>query len=371
MSSHRQHQHGSDSGPLINPGRGSGHARTQGLEGPLAGGPMITLADRTRARAGRSGLASVTLHDNSNTQPTGSILPSANFRDDTNLASYTKPKDVKMIEKQPRYPNMTANTGSGLGGSILHNAAFRNNTITPGQPAVPNFPRPPGTLRGGYYGGRTMPKGWTPDMADMADGTPRRPLAEGEVDPDWYHAPPDFKQACISPVRRVMPPAAVNDPNYRGNYRTITSDYDKAMAEKELRFDTLSPAEQAIQKKWAKAHLKRTEVCIEGFSWWSYKTDERAPDGAKLEGYRCWAGGHMVTHEILVEDKGRYYTPGIDEDWNDKWGGPIWPGLVNLFQGVIANEHGEPKWKTDPNWRFCIWTKPGERPIKKKKWWKR
>ena len=149
------------------------------------------------------------------------------------------------------------------------------------------------------------------------------------------------------------------------------------MAEKQLRFNTLSPAEQEVQKKWAKAHLTKTKTCREGFSWWSYKTDERAPDGAKLEGYRCWAGGHMVTYELLVEDKGRFYTPGINEKGNDKWAGPVWPRMPRPFPGpgmVMGpeNERGKPFWK-DPNWSYSWLAPPGtpSKKKKKKKWWKR
>ncbi|KAK0107077.1 hypothetical protein ONS95_003786 [Cadophora gregata] len=277
-------------------------------------------------------------------------------------------------DQQPRrdrlpYSGMTRGIGgsSGYRGSMLPSAAFRDDTSAPGGQVVPNSRN----IRSGgqeYYGGRTMPKGWTPDQHAY-------PTRGTQVDPGWPMPPPDFTQGCINPKLLVIPPEGVNNPNYRANYSTIISDYDKAMAEKQLRFKTLSPAEQAVQKKWAKNHLMKTEVCPQGFGWWSYRTDELAPDGCKLEGYRCWAGGHMVTHELLVEDKGRFYTPGIDEDWNDKWAGPVWPSLFTRPTGIggeviVTDGDGQPKWK-DPNWQYCSWTKPGSSSKKKKKWWKR
>jgi len=178
----------------------------------------------------------------------------------------------------PTDPRMIGGTHGGPMGSILPSAAFRDDTRTPDSQVMPFTGISPIEPRG-TYGGRTMPKGWKPGMPDNGQGRPR--VVPIKVDQPWspISEPRDYTQGGIRPKLLVPPPEAVNDPNYRGNYKTIISDHDKAMAEKQLRFNTLSPAEQEVQKKWAKAHLTKTKTCREGFSWWSYKTDERAPDG--------------------------------------------------------------------------------------------
>ncbi|KAG4436865.1 hypothetical protein IFR05_007671 [Cadophora sp. M221] len=71
---------------------------------------------------------------------------------------------------------------------------------------------------------------------------------------------------------------------------TFTDLKDIEMAERQTRLKTLKPEEVVKQHKWAQEKLNVHDEA-----------------GNKLEGYRCFAGNHLVTHELLAEAKGGFY----------------------------------------------------------------
>ncbi|PVH84350.1 hypothetical protein DL98DRAFT_611025 [Cadophora sp. DSE1049] len=86
----------------------------------------------------------------------------------------------------------------------------------------------------------------------------------------------------------------------------FTDPKDIKMAEKQTRMKTLTPDELEKQHKWAQEKLKTHGLCPAGYKWWKYnKGVDQA--GNHLEGYRCYAGNHLVTHELLAEAKGGCY----------------------------------------------------------------
>ncbi len=156
--------------------------------------------------------------------------------------------------------------------------------------------------------------------------------------------------------RMRLPPHLASDPTYRSNCITITSPQDKAMAEKQLRIDTLSDSERRMQHKWAKAHLAIFGGCVEGYAWHRFESDNTV-DGAKIDWYRCWAGGHVVTHELLVEDRGRHYSLGpLRHLGRNVFVGPLYPypRRGGLFRGQgrsrDCQKNKRPPWADNPDW---------------------
>ncbi|CAG8975599.1 hypothetical protein HYALB_00006806 [Hymenoscyphus albidus] len=95
------------------------------------------------------------------------------------------------------------------------------------------------------------------------------------------------------------------------------------MARRQLEFELLNAAEQAIQERWAQQQLARQhEPCVMGFGW------------QRIEGgYACDGGSHIVTDELLIEGNGGYMLRNcqlIDGEWY----GPLYSAeeaVVNDF----------------------------------------
>ncbi|KAL5324395.1 hypothetical protein ACEPPN_008940 [Leptodophora sp. 'Broadleaf-Isolate-01'] len=269
-------------------------------------------------------------------------------------------------------PGMTRDYGGGnKSSSLLSSKNFRDSS-TAGLSSTSNNP-PPAPLK---EHPKDIPVSYIPNYGGRLAPNYKPHPRQGET--DWtIHARPavqNLKAERLESEKKLLAyqEGTANDPGYRANYRTIITQQDKTMAEKQLRIDTLNPAERAVQKEWAKSLLRKNGVCPEGFGWWTYNTNERGPDGCKLNGYRCWAGGHLVTHELLVEDQGRFFTPVTDEDGQDNWSGPVYPRVQNPWftgaGGILnpADERGEPHWK-DPNRRSAPFAPPWVRSSKSKK----
>lgn len=84
---------------------------------------------------------------------------------------------------------------------------------------------------------------------------------------------------------------------------------DIEMAERQTRITTLSGNDRQKQEKWAKEKLSVHGACPAGFDWWDYDRGI-GPDGGKLQGYRCWAGFHLVRNippllKLLLIDEAR------------------------------------------------------------------
>ncbi|CAG8960542.1 hypothetical protein HYFRA_00008262 [Hymenoscyphus fraxineus] len=80
------------------------------------------------------------------------------------------------------------------------------------------------------------------------------------------------------------------------------------MARRQLEFERLNAAEQAIQERWAQNQLTlQHEPCVKGFGW------------HRIEGgYACDGGSHIVTDELLIEGNGGYMLRNnrlIDGEW--------------------------------------------------------
>jgi len=70
----------------------------------------------------------------------------------------------------------------------------------------------------------------------------------------------------------------------------------KEMASRQLRFDSLSGTEQEEQEAWAKEQIAISGSCADGYEWCRVKG-----------GYRCRAGGHAMTDQLLADGKRAYY----------------------------------------------------------------
>ncbi|KAL5324396.1 hypothetical protein ACEPPN_008941 [Leptodophora sp. 'Broadleaf-Isolate-01'] len=88
---------------------------------------------------------------------------------------------------------------------------------------------------------------------------------------------------------------------------TFTDPKDIEMAEKQTRLKSLKPEEVAKQHKCAQGKLHIHGACPAGYTWWEYNkgVDEASN---RLEEYRCFAGNHLVTHELLAEAQGGFST---------------------------------------------------------------
>ena len=127
-----------------------------------------------------------------------------------------------------------------------------------------------------------------------------------------HHTKPAHQDRHVkSPMKHEERPEKPNrheKPEPKIKFRTAFTDpKDIEMAEKQTRLKTLKPEELEKQHKWAQEKLQTHGLCPAGFTWWEYNkgVDEA---GNHLEGYRCWAGNHLVTHELLAEAKGGCYT---------------------------------------------------------------
>ncbi|KAH7407772.1 hypothetical protein BKA64DRAFT_706178 [Cadophora sp. MPI-SDFR-AT-0126] len=110
-----------------------------------------------------------------------------------------------------------------------------------------------------------------------------------------YEEWPEKSTRCEKPEPKIKFKTAFTDPR------------DIEMAEKQIRLKTLKPDELEKQHKWAQEKLQSHGLCPAGYKWWEYNkgVDEA---GNQLEGYRCYAGNHLVTHELLAEAKGGCYV---------------------------------------------------------------
>ncbi|KAG4436866.1 hypothetical protein IFR05_007672 [Cadophora sp. M221] len=348
--------------------QGGAHLITHTLLAEGKGGYYTMGAGRT------SGIRSGSLRSGFKAGWSGPVYPGQEQDDGWNNSpvSNLMSRRIQIGGRRPG-PGMMRGYGGGNNSSpFLPSKNFRDES-TAGPSNSSNIPPPVPKKEHS----KDIPVSYIPTTGGRLDPNYKPPPGHGETDWTIYARPAARNQVKdrLEKVNKLLtyPEGTENDPSYRSNYRTITTEQDKAMAEKELRIDTLSPAEQAVQKQWAKSLLKKNRVCPEGFGWWAYKTNEQGSDGCKLNGYRCWAGGHLVTHELLVEDQGRYYSLITNKDNNDDWTGPVYPRVRHpLFKNngiallTLADERGEPHWK-DPNWRSSLWKAPWERGSKSKK----
>lgn len=99
---------------------------------------------------------------------------------------------------------------------------------------------------------------------------------------------------------------------------TLMTEYDKKMASRQSKFETLSAKDQTEQDRWAQSQLQQNSGnCVMGYDW------------VRVEGgYRCTGGSHKVTDELLAEGKGGYYCRNLYEleKLGLYWVGPFYSG---------------------------------------------
>jgi hypothetical protein len=143
------------------------------------------------------------------------------------------------------------------------------------------------------------------------DSSSHRPSSRHAASSSSRHSGPSPNQDNgIIPHLKDLPSTKAS----RTTNKFMTS-YDKTMAERQTKIETLPKDERAKQEEWAFEQLKSLEgTCSSGFNW------RRIPNG-----YRCHGGQHLVTDQLLSEGRGGYYSsPGnAGRYWR---GTPIWEG---------------------------------------------
>ncbi|KAE9373880.1 hypothetical protein N431DRAFT_466128 [Stipitochalara longipes BDJ] len=116
----------------------------------------------------------------------------------------------------------------------------------------------------------------------------------------------------VPPLQHRAHLSSVNHPSF------LTSNLDREMAQRQLRYNSLSPQEQDQQEAWAQQQLNALRghgLCAMGWPW------VRIPGNA----YRCEGMEHLVIDELLAEGKGGHYVmahgTAID---NPSWAGPFY-----------------------------------------------
>ncbi|CAG8956162.1 hypothetical protein HYFRA_00012079 [Hymenoscyphus fraxineus] len=88
----------------------------------------------------------------------------------------------------------------------------------------------------------------------------------------------------------------------------LRTDYDRTMAARQTRLDSLSPRERVEQEEWALQYIARMNVCPVGFAWVRYE---------RVGGYICKGGHHAMPDALIAEGEGGYM-----EERNGGWTGP-------------------------------------------------
>ncbi|TVY16901.1 hypothetical protein LARI1_G005588 [Lachnellula arida] len=88
---------------------------------------------------------------------------------------------------------------------------------------------------------------------------------------------------------------------------------DSRMATRQTQYQQLPAQEQQEQEQWAQSRLSHNwKKCQAGFLW-----------VRDVNGYRCTAGSHFVTDELVAEGKGYFFVGGGLAQVS--WDGPIDP----------------------------------------------
>ncbi|CAG8975505.1 hypothetical protein HYALB_00012281 [Hymenoscyphus albidus] len=88
----------------------------------------------------------------------------------------------------------------------------------------------------------------------------------------------------------------------------LNTDYDRTMAARQTRLNSLSPRERAEQEEWALQYIARMNVCPTGFEWVRYE---------RIGGYICMGGHHATTDALIAKGEGEYIG-----ERNGGWTGP-------------------------------------------------
>lgn len=96
------------------------------------------------------------------------------------------------------------------------------------------------------------------------------------------------------------------------------TDYDRKMASRQTRIESLSGDQRSKQESWAQTQLKGLSTnCVGGFGW------KRISGG-----YKCEVGICLVTDELLAEGRG-----GFCQDDGVEKKGPFYPEDTNYTVG--------------------------------------
>jgi hypothetical protein len=105
---------------------------------------------------------------------------------------------------------------------------------------------------------------------------------------------------------------------------TFRTEPDVKMASRQTRIESMAPQEREEQEQWAQTQLRQLNTCPAGFQW------RRIPGGYQCLPYGT-PGVHKVTHDLIAEGKGGYYTQKFDKTklpgGGNDWRGPFYTGL--------------------------------------------
>lgn len=77
------------------------------------------------------------------------------------------------------------------------------------------------------------------------------------------------------------------------------------MATRHANLKTLTSPERDEQNKWAQEKIKLIGECVSGFTWWPFDGYQYMYGKKEwMSGYKCWAGGHTISHEQIIEGRG-------------------------------------------------------------------
>ncbi|KAF4634396.1 hypothetical protein G7Y89_g3697 [Cudoniella acicularis] len=174
------------------------------------------------------------------------------------------------------------------------------------------------------------------DRSSSSSQRPKQPATVYDPPSSSKHHQGSSNQRPKQPVTTYEPPSSSKHhqgssshtaPASQGggsaNKSLFKSSYDVEMAAKQTQYSSLSRQEQEQQDKWAQSVIAQTGACVAGYSWIR-----------KSQGYRCEAGSHYTTDELVAEGKGGYLICGTPtaytkSEWveidGDMWYGPYYP----------------------------------------------